>query len=377
LIVNGGFETGDFAGWVLEDSGVGTFVINDGTFDPSSPDGPLPPYDGNFSALSDQTGPGTHILYQEVILPASGNPTLRWVDQIRNHGGVFEDPNQEYRVEIRDTDNNVLVTIFSTNPGDPLLQDWTPRSADLSTLGGQTVRIAFIEQDNLGYFNVHIDDVRMTGVNGNGTIPVAIAAGQVVTGVDFGNAYPGDTNGDRHVDFTDFTTQANNYTGPGGSGKDWTQGDFDGDGDVDFTDFTALANNFTGPVIGYSKGKSGGGLSEAQRAALLSSLEGADPSGSRAADVGESLAQSRARIALARLTTLRSRDAALAGIDRGSVHDAVLARLGSEESKIPRASSSRMVWVYEFEALGVKERPAKESSPVGNALNKLLPEDWL
>ncbi len=49
LIVNGGFETGNFSGWTLQNTGSGTFVINNGTYDPASPDGPLPPYDGAYT----------------------------------------------------------------------------------------------------------------------------------------------------------------------------------------------------------------------------------------------------------------------------------------------------------------------------------------
>ena len=39
LIVNGGFETGDFSGWTLENTGSGTFVINNGTYHPLGPTG--------------------------------------------------------------------------------------------------------------------------------------------------------------------------------------------------------------------------------------------------------------------------------------------------------------------------------------------------
>jgi hypothetical protein len=178
--------------------------------------------------------------------------------------------------------------------------------------------------------------------------------------VDVLQALAGDTDGDRHVDFTDFNDLANNYTGPGGSGKDWTQGDFDGDGDVDFSDFNDLANNYTGPVIGYSKGKSGDGLSEEQRAGLLSSLAAAAPSGSRATEIEEALASSRVRIALDRLATLRTMRAARAGIDSSvAAHDAVLERLGAEESEPSRTFARRTAWVHQYEPAGMKERPAK------------------
>jgi hypothetical protein len=197
LIVNGGFETGDVSGWTLENTGTGTFVINNGNYDPGGPGTPLPPYAGAFSALSNQTGPGTHAIYQVVAIPAGSQLTLEWADQIRNHASSFVDPNQEYRVEIRSIGNELLATLFSTNANDPLTQDWTQRTADLSPFAGQTVRIAFVEQDNLGYFNVQVDEVRIAGIKTMASIPVMVSAGQVVDGVDFGNQFiqPGEIHG--------------------------------------------------------------------------------------------------------------------------------------------------------------------------------------
>ena len=43
-IVNGGFETGDFTGWIVKNSGwLGDWYINNGTFDPFGPSDALPP----------------------------------------------------------------------------------------------------------------------------------------------------------------------------------------------------------------------------------------------------------------------------------------------------------------------------------------------
>ena len=176
LIVNGGFETQDFSGWSQINSGSGGIVINDGTFDPPGPDGPLPPCDGSVCSVTFQSGPGQHTLYQEVTIPPSaGTATLSWIDRIRNHAGVFSDPNQEFRVQVWDTNNVPIVEVFSTNPGDPLLNDCEERSFDISSFVGQTVRIAFTQQDNLFFFNAHLDNVSLivgagaTGdCNGNG-----------------------------------------------------------------------------------------------------------------------------------------------------------------------------------------------------------------
>jgi glutamine cyclotransferase len=191
LIVNGGFESGDFTGWTLENVGSGTFVVSNSTYDPTGPGTAQAPFTGVYSALSTQSSPGTHAIYQQVTLPEGSQSTLKWVDRIRNHASAFSDPNQEYRVEIRDTNNLVLATLFSTNPGDAPMQDWIERSADLSPYAGQTVRIAFVEQDNLGYFNVNIDDVLIeyTGPADPGVIAVVLAPGESASDVNFGNRF--------------------------------------------------------------------------------------------------------------------------------------------------------------------------------------------
>jgi len=62
-------------------------------------------------------------------------------------------------VELWDTSNNVLAELFSTNPGDNLHQDWTSRSADLTSFVGGTYRLAFTEQDNRLWLNAQLDNV--------------------------------------------------------------------------------------------------------------------------------------------------------------------------------------------------------------------------
>jgi len=146
-VVNGDFESGTLTGWtVVGSGGFGDWVVNNGTFDPASPDGPLAPCSGGFEAMTDPTAPGVRVLYQDVAIPAAGSATLRWTDHIRNLAGSFIDPGQEFRVQIRNpTDDSILATLLSTNPGDVALQPCTARCADISGFIGQTVRIAFVE----------------------------------------------------------------------------------------------------------------------------------------------------------------------------------------------------------------------------------------
>ncbi len=162
MIVNGGFESGDLAGWTLDGGGAGGYTINDGTYDPASSDGPLPPFAGNFAAIADQFGNGTHALYQDVVIPAGATDvTLAWSDRIRNHAVMFAG-NQQFRVELRKPeDNTVLATLFATTNGMPLLNDWSNRVVNLKAWRGQTVRLAFVEVDGLGYLNVHLDNVSL------------------------------------------------------------------------------------------------------------------------------------------------------------------------------------------------------------------------
>ena len=160
LLVNGDFETGDFTGWVNVNSGYGTWIVNDGKFDPDGPEGPTAPLSGLYSALTVQIGAGQHLLYQDFTVPMDvQSATLSWTDRIRNHAAYFSSPNQEYRVEIRDTNNVVLETVFRTSQNDTNIIPATRRTRDVSRYRGQTIRLAFYQQDNLGYLNVALDDV--------------------------------------------------------------------------------------------------------------------------------------------------------------------------------------------------------------------------
>ncbi|MBL9168397.1 MAG: M36 family metallopeptidase [Verrucomicrobiales bacterium] len=161
LIRNGGFETGDLTGWQLESFGTGLFAITGGGYDPQSVDGPFPPLAGAYSVLSDQAGAGKQTLWQEVLVPVGATEvTLRWTDRIRSHGGVFGS-SHGFRVEVRNTNNAVLATVFSTTTNTPALSDVTNRSVSLAAWRGEWIRIAFVEQDSGGYLNVHLDNVQL------------------------------------------------------------------------------------------------------------------------------------------------------------------------------------------------------------------------
>ena len=165
-IVNGGFETGNFNGWTIQ--ATGAWTINDGVIS-IGPTGVIPPISGSFDAVSEQSGPSLNMLSEPFVVPFGvQSANVNWNDRIFNHAGVFSDPNQEVRVEIRDsTGTTVLATIFDTNPGDTAIQPGpNARSFDITTimqsLEGQTVRLCFTEEDNLFFFNYFVDDVSLT-----------------------------------------------------------------------------------------------------------------------------------------------------------------------------------------------------------------------
>ena len=145
LIANGGFETGTFVGWIVVNTGSGNWQINNGAFNPPGPGGMLPTISGNFDAVSWQNGPGFHALRQVITVPNGVfSASLSWNDRIRNYATIFSDPNQEWRVVIRSTTGVLLHEVYSTTPGDALLQlGPNSRSGNLTAvlqgLAGQTV----------------------------------------------------------------------------------------------------------------------------------------------------------------------------------------------------------------------------------------------
>ena len=162
LIVNGSFEFGDFTGWSIGGFGGGGFVLNDGAFDPDSPDAALPPITGSFGALSIQNGNGKHTLAQEFYLPdGATSTTLKWTHDIRNHAGAFA-ANHRFAVELRRAeDGTLLTTLFATQPGDAAFTGPTNRNASLQAWRGERVRLVFVEEDSLGHLNVHLDNVSL------------------------------------------------------------------------------------------------------------------------------------------------------------------------------------------------------------------------
>ena len=181
LIVNGGFETGDFTGWTVSNSGgPGGWAINNGTYDPNGLATPLAPISGAFDAVSYQSGSGDAFPLRRVRrAPADRfrNATLVGSDpKLRN---AIQRSQSGFRVLLHNLTGGWIQEVFSTQPGDPLQQVGpNHRSFDVTALlqsrAGQPIQLSFQQQDSLCYFNVTLDDMSLL-------VTVASAASPTVT----------------------------------------------------------------------------------------------------------------------------------------------------------------------------------------------------
>ncbi len=186
---NGSFETGTFAGWGVSNpcgSTIGNWFVYSGTTSPvSNFTIPAPPA-GAFAAVTDQVGPGTHILFQDIALEAGSSHTLTMTLYFNNRhtanitpadfnldcSNSAGNPNQQFRVDIirpgalltTVSPADILQTIFWTAnlPTTQLSMAPTPFVADLSAFAGQTVRLRFAEVDNQFFYQAGVDNVQLT-----------------------------------------------------------------------------------------------------------------------------------------------------------------------------------------------------------------------
>jgi hypothetical protein len=210
--VNGDFSA-DLTSWTVvnEVGGSGNWFVQTGTTSPmSSALVPMPPSPTK-AAMTDQSGPGSHVLYQDFVVPAGvtaanisfdrfrGNRSTAWVTAADLDKDTT--PNQQARVDIITTTANpfsvapadIIVNIFQTNPGDPLIDAaYMPHTmnitAALAPLAGQTVRLRFAEADNQGNFQFGIDNVQLNITAGPAGPGVTITQSGGSTAVTEGGA---------------------------------------------------------------------------------------------------------------------------------------------------------------------------------------------
>jgi len=185
LIVNGGFELG-FTDWTRVDQpgSDGTFFLQTGTTSPVTSTPVPPPPGGSTAAMTDAEGPGAHVLFQDFLVPATvSTATLMFDWFVGNQDTMFRTPNtlvfdtptlnQQARVDIlrAATDpfslsgSDVLLNVFRTNPGAPLISGYNTLSTDIAALlaanAGTMLRLRFAETDNVNLFNFGVDNVSL------------------------------------------------------------------------------------------------------------------------------------------------------------------------------------------------------------------------
>jgi hypothetical protein len=186
LISNGGFESG-FAGWtrVQQLGSGGAFMDQTGTISPVNGLAVPAPPQGLHAAMTDAVEPGSHALYQDVLIPTgvTSGATLSFLLFINNTAAGFSTPasldfstpalNQQARVDIITTSadpfsvagTDVLQNVFQTTVGAPLRSGYNSLSFDVSALlalhGGETLRVRFAETDNVNIFNFGVDAVSL------------------------------------------------------------------------------------------------------------------------------------------------------------------------------------------------------------------------
>jgi hypothetical protein len=205
LLTNGGFETGDFTGWTRlnlpTSDPAGTFAIGNNTVDNNlTPPGPATPIaelaslgakSGNFYAVSDSLGPGTHLLLQSFTMPnASGSARISWdmfvndwfgagalnqngpLDHLQIDGQLNLIPTQFARVDLLtaladpyDIAGGVVANLYNGVDLSTPANDYTHYTAYLGNLTpGATYQLRFAEVDNQFNLNQGIDNVSAEAV---------------------------------------------------------------------------------------------------------------------------------------------------------------------------------------------------------------------
>jgi len=144
---------------------------------------PAPP-GGSTAAMSDAQGPGSHVLYQTLMVTAPVNQTMLSFDLfVGNRAPAFFTPNtldfatptlnQQARVDILTggadpfsvSAADVLMNVFQTSTGDPLVSGYTHHISDITALLNSHLNtpltLRFAETDNVFAFQLGVDNVNI------------------------------------------------------------------------------------------------------------------------------------------------------------------------------------------------------------------------
>ncbi len=232
-VVNGDFESG-LSGWQVQNTGPATksgWFTYSGTKSPLGEEGsgeelPSPP-SGSNAAITDQSGPSSDILYQDVTLEPYWTHQLTMTlfyknlaeqifipnpDTLNWTGGPSEteeeQADQQYRVDVMKptapvnslNPSDILATVFATKEGSPESMAPAQFTTDLTPFAGQTVRLRFAMTDNEFFFNAGVDNISIVSTppsnafvlgkvsrnvkKGNGKLLVTVPGAGIVTVTD-------------------------------------------------------------------------------------------------------------------------------------------------------------------------------------------------
>ena len=194
LIVNGDFETGDFTGWLVSQSGASTQVVVPAPGDLDLGQSPTSDF---YAFAGNQSGPSQNIFWQSIIVPDNLlTATFSFDYAYQNFAPDFSNPstlsinngiNQQFRVEIllgtalfdSVALSDIAYSAVQTNPGNNALQAWTSFNQDITSalmsLQGQSVLIRFAQADNQGPFDIGFDNVAIVAETTSVPEPSTIA----------------------------------------------------------------------------------------------------------------------------------------------------------------------------------------------------------
>jgi hypothetical protein len=192
LLTNGGFETGNFTGWMVrqKDGTSGNWFVTDVAQGPLSFLPTAGPATGSWYAVSDQTNLGAQVLTQFFSVPIDARHVVvsfsLFVNDWSGAGPIFGPglefgavldsgvgvaPNQHARVDLMaavpdpfDVGAGVMATGYlGVDTGD-LPNGWQRYTFDITpyVLPGSAYAVRFAQVDNQGYFNMGVDDVSIT-----------------------------------------------------------------------------------------------------------------------------------------------------------------------------------------------------------------------
>jgi hypothetical protein len=194
-IVNGGFESGSFAGWkVRQSTGAGKWYAYKGT-DPPIPHergatSVQPPPQGAFAAITDQLNPETLLLYQDLQLEPGSSYKLSLLAYYNSYSALAvpspdtlsvdeatlgAKPNQQLRIDVMKPEAppdsvspaDVLLNLFHTKSGGARKMTPTQLIGDLAPFAGQTVRLRIAVAATEEVLSAGVDAVALSAPDGS------------------------------------------------------------------------------------------------------------------------------------------------------------------------------------------------------------------